>query len=110
MEFFPEGNFFYIHSVGTFRGTSSKPRFVEHSAWLLFVDVFAIRNVPRTGFLRTFHETSLLGGCLSRVWKSLYLRTNTWKILHRMVFFPFSCLGAKKIVPLHLVIKEIYGL
>jgi hypothetical protein len=84
MEFFPEGNFFYIHSVGTFRGTSSKPRFVEHSAWLLFVDVFAIRNVPRTGFLRTFHETSLLGGCLSRVWKSLYPRNvpTLWVLTH----------------------------
>jgi hypothetical protein len=52
-----------IHSVGTFRGTSSKTRFVEHSAWSLFVNVFAIRCVPRTGFLRTFHETSLHCGC-----------------------------------------------
>jgi hypothetical protein len=48
------------HSVGTFRGTSSKKPVRGTCRMVLrFVDGFAMRHVPRTGFLRTFHETSL---------------------------------------------------
>jgi hypothetical protein len=54
----------FIHSVGTFRGTSSKTRHVGHAAWVYvqwMYSPFGMYHEPV--FLRTFHETSLHCGC-----------------------------------------------
>jgi hypothetical protein len=65
-----------IHSVGTFRGTSSKTRHVEHPAWMnvsWMETPFGAYHEPV--FLRTFHEES------------------TEKVLK---YYLFWCLGTKK--------------